>query len=1689
MHATHSLTPTVMERNLDHTIYQSSRTHIARIFPDGKSKSIIRKETLGATAIPRRRHESTILQRLQDIDGVPKLVHSPDSDSALLLEDTHGVSLADAIRDRLLEPLEQLEFALRLTRIVAAVHRAGVVHKDINPANILVAGPRHRPELIDFDCATTFAEERPAFRHHDEIVGTLEYIAPEQTGRMGRSVDHRADLYSLGATLYELTTGRPPFDGDDPLQLIHDHLARVPVSPAELVPGTRSEGAPARLPSVPPVLSAIIMLLLEKEPDLRYQSAEGLAHDLLLLSEHLSQGEDGPFPLRERDFPRRLAAPSRLVGRVEEAAALQTAFADIVNGHSRSVLVAGAPGVGKTALINELRPLVTAQRGRFVSGKFDQYRRDKDSDAVRQAGRSLACLLLAEPETEVASLRARLRDVLGSNAGLLASVNPELGVLLDVPPEAIAGDPQNTEARLIKASVDTLRAIASPSRPLVMVIDDLQWAAPLPISFIDAMISAGVPGVLLVCAYRETEVNETSLLYSMLRRWMEPKAPAAGSQSAVEVAPPLHLRLRNLPPSDIGLLIEEMLRLPGTGAAKLAGALSVRTGGNPYDTVELVNALRQDGVLELGDEGWAWNDEAVRRHIGRGDVIDLLAVRISRLPSGSRELVEIMACLGGEVEMGLLQAAADLPPLLLEERLAAPLEDGLLAMDQGASAPGSLSGNVLRFRHDRVQQAAYDGMEPEARREVHLTVARRLAATPGMDIAAAEQYLQAVASLNDSEEIRRVVELFRQAAANVRLINHAVAERYLSSAAALLRSVETADDAPLFIALETDWHLALSSLGRFEEADALYESIVRRCEVPLDLARAATVQISNLTNRGRSRDAVDLGLEILRSLGVAVPENDTLGLEIGRGLDALFDWAGEDIGIDLQRPEVTNPRIVAIGNVINRIMPPSFFCDQAIMAWLVMESQRLWAQNGACASLVGPLSHAPFVTSAIRQDFRTGYGTARRVLRVSETRGYEPETSQARFLFSLGSGQWFEPLEENVLQAHRAHEGLLAGGDLQNACFTFYASIPQLLDCAPTLDACLAEIEAGLAFAGRTGNTHATQSFLVYKQFVQAMRGETDGLDTFSDSSFDESEYVAAIRTNTTATANYHIIGAYRALLAANAQDLAHHAAAAMPLLPSVQSTYPTAVAHLFQAMALAERCRNADPGARNGIAQELDVCRDWLARRAVDAPGNFLHLLKLVEAECAWAIGDSWTASTTFDTAMLEAQMWQRPWHRALIAERSAIFHLEHGLEHAGQSLLLEARRYYHTWGAAGKVRQMERAYPFLSAVAETHPSGDGRRSSGVSSDTIDLLAILRASQALSSETRLDHLQARVVEQLRVMTGATAVTVVLWHDDTKEWRRLSNVGEAVSRAGASSLPGEAGSSLSVAEAGAGGLLPLTAFHYAERNREPLLVDNAVRDDRFARDPYFAGVAQCSLLVVPILSQGAPRAVLILENRLSRGAFSAERLDAVTLIAGQLAVSLDNALLYRSLERKVADRTEALEAANQRLETLSITDPLTGLANRRRFAEVYEAEWTRAYRNQSSISAMMIDIDHFKLYNDHYGHLRGDACLQAVASALSESVRLDRDLVARYGGEEFAIILPGADLQAAGVIAERARAAVAALKEPHDGASGGIVTVSIGIAATVPGEPAGSEQLLGSADIALYNAKRSGRNRVVSAVA
>jgi signal transduction histidine kinase len=911
-----------------------------------------------------------------------------------------------------------------------------------------------------------------------------------------------------------------------------------------------------------------------------------------------------------------------------------------------------------------------------------------------------------------------------------------------------------------------------------------------------------------------------------------------------------------------------MLHVDRPTAAGLVDVIEPHTSGNPYETVELLGALSRDGVLAATADGWQWENTAVRAHLGQREVAGLLtARRVKAMPPRSRHAVETMACLGGRAELSLLQAATGESADVLQQRLAAALDEGVLVVEPGAH-------DAVRFRHDRIREVILGGLDPHRRHTLQLAMARRLAAVPELFAVAAEQYLPVVGAVDDPAERRRVVALLRRAADQAALIgDYALVSALLAAALRLVDPDETA----ALVEMHTRRHAAQYGLGRLEEADEEYRKLERVCTTATQRADATSVQVRSLTHRNRFAEAIGLGTASLREVGIDVPAGDRLHAELDHQFDHLYRWLDRtEVAADLARPDITDPTLLSATRLITAMLPAAYFArDHATYAWLSLEALRIWLENGLARTLIGPASQAAFSAVTVRGDYAAGYRAGRRVLAVGEARGYEPDTSQARLLFA-GLACWFEPIENAVDPAQRAREGAIAGGELGVAAYAWAVAAYYLLDCAPTLDGLVVELEAALAFARRTGNEQTSQWLDPYRWLAGVLRGE-------SAAAAGEAVPTDRYADNPVAHFNASVTRALAAAIFGDPVGLARQTAATLPLVAGAPGLYPIAWVHLLRGLALAEEARASHDDEHGGLFSEFDEVTRWLAARAADAPDNFLHLLRLSEAERAWAVGDFQAAVLAFDAARREASSRERPWHRALITERAARFYLAHSVDQVGYDLLARARREYLAWGATAKVDQLDWAYPAL------RPHSDAVVTTG----TIDLLGILSASRALSSETSVEGLHARVVDVLGAMTGATGVRMLLWSDERQRWMH----------------PGAPVNAASDERA-----VPMSVLRYAERTREPLVIDDATRDDRFARDPYFAELDCCSLLAVPILSRGTLQAVLLLENRLIRGAFTTERLDAVKLTAGQLAVSLDNA---ESRAQLVASRARIVAAADE----------------------------------------------------------------------------------------------------------------------------------------------------------------------------
>lgn len=1637
---------------------RSARYEILRTTDAGSGQSVVVKRVStiedGAAAWLELRNEASILERLQDVTGCASLIRLDSGKRHMVLEDFGGLSLADSDLLGRVDLETFLTLAERLAEALAGIHATGVAHKDINPGNVLVNPGNREVQIIDFGLATNFTDEHPEFNHHSRLRGSLAYLSPEQTGRMNRPVDYRTDLYALGCTLYQLATGVTPFTDTDPLTLIHAHLARTPEAPTTLAPW------------LPDVVSDLILDLLAKEPDRRYQSAAGVAADLRLCARQLARGEAlDAVPRRQTDRMITPRPPRRQYGRANEIAVLRKTFAKTLQGGAQSLLVAGYSGVGKTSLVQELHTEITAHRGMFVSGKFDQVS-GQPFVAPIQSMRQLCQLLLAEPEHRLQQWRESVTAALGADATALLPFIPELRALVGPQPPAEELGPIETQTRVRRALLALLGAVAAPQHPLVLFIDDLQWADQPSLAFLaDLLQDDQIHGRMLIGAYRDNEVDAAHPLTVLLR------------DLATEGVVVPELTLSGLAPDDTADLLADMLQMPPAEVEPLADITHTKTGGNPFYTLEFLTALHQDGVLTLdpGDGDWHWDSAGLAARAASDSVVDFLAERLGRLDHETKQALITAACLGNDFDLRTLALGMAVKTETLAGQLAPALEQGIIVTQSALRFQQADPDVRLSFCHDRMQQAAYDLANADQLMDLNLNLARRLADGDGataMQLRAARHYAHALPRLVDAAEGARARDLIAAAAVEARQAGaFADAEALLTIAIELLPPDPWVHAPTATRKLHTEQHLVRYCLARYDDADATYALLSAQADQAA-LFDAASIQVMSLSNRTRYGDAVGLARDLLGRLGIPVPEDEALLPAIQEEL-ALFYGHVERDGFDRlpHSPELTDKERIAPIRLLSRVISAAFFGEPLVAYWCVLRGARLWFEEGYRPELNYLMVCVLLVTVDFRGDYATGYRAGRLSLDTGLRRDQGLETARVQHEFALFNAHWFEPLEAGIGYAREAHIKLHYFGEMELACYTFFTSLVGVLECGEQLSELAAETDTALLFTRKTGNRHAEASFLAIRQLMRALEGRTTALGGFDDADFSERGHLKSVDDNPMAQAYYHCYRGLSACLFGDTPALVEHSEAALALVPSITGFYPVALIQFLHALALAQQCADATGDARASLLESLHETESWLAQRAADQEQNFGHLHDLITAERCDLEDRPWEAHQAFERAVTRANTHRRVWHYALAVERFARFQLRCGHENSGRLLLMQAQRGYQAWGAVGKVQQMETDWPVLRTRRIVTSSSHGTEHG---SDTaLDHAAILLASQALASETSVSRLVTTLIEVISKMTGATKASFLL-RDEQGRWFLE---GSSQTAGPSQRQP------YSEAE---GNRFAASLMRLGLKTGKPVVSDDATTDPRFATDSYFREMDRCAVLGFPIAVHGSATAFLILENRLVRAAFSGEQVKSVELLARQLAISIENARMYESLEHKVAERTRELEASNAQLAAMSNTDGLTGIPNRRRFDETFDLEWDRCKRTGSPLSVALIDVDWFKKYNDQYGHQAGDDCLRQIARVLASTARHGIDLAARYGGEEFALIAPDTDNRGALSFATRICRQVEQRAIAHRLSPYNRVTVSIGVATFVPGDPQddSSEQLLQRADAALYNAKEAGRNRV-----
>jgi PAS domain S-box-containing protein len=1383
----------------------------------------------------------------------------------LILTDPGGESL-----DRILErdqgqPLDLtrvLRIGIGLATTLGQVHGRGLIHKDIKPANVLV-GEDGNVCLTGFGIASRLPQERQVPAPPEFIAGTLAYMAPEQTGRMNRSIDTRTDLYSLGVTLYQMLTGVLPFAAADPLEWVHCHIARQPTPPGDHA-------------AVPGPLSAIIIKLLAKNAEKRYQTASGLEADLRrCLAECQSHGRIDSFALGAHDASDRLLIPENLYGREREIDTLLAAFDRVVaQGTPEFVLVSGYSGVGKSSVVNELHKALVPPRGLFASGKFDQYKRDIPYTTLAQAFQTLIRQVLVKSEAEVGQWRHALQEALGPNGQLIINLIPEMEFLIGEQPPVPDLPPQDAQNRFQLVFRRFLGAFARPEHPLALFLDDLQWLDAATLEVLEHLITdPNVRYLMLVGAYRNNEVSSSHPLTRTLSAVRK-----AGAMMQEIVLSPLGLE-------DVGRLVADALHCEGNSGRPLAKLVHEKTGGNPFFAIQFLTALAEEGLLgfDPGEAAWIWDLARIREKGYTDNVVDLMVGKLKRLSNTTQDALKRLACLGNVVEIDTLNLVFGESEEEIHTALWEAVRTGLILRLEGSYA----------FLHDRIQEAAYALIPEGERAGAHLRIGRVLLARadvlPEHLFDVANQLNRGAALLIDRGEKVHLATIDLSAGRKAKAsAAYASACVYLATGMALLDDSDWRSQYELVFSLWLERAECEYLSGNFEQAEQIIVELLQRGASKVDQAAVYRLKVQLHIVKSENQQAVDTALTGLRLFGIDFPAHPTQD-QVQAEYETVWQTLnGRPIESLIDLPLMTDPELQAAMHVCSVLTSPAYTTEFHLFCLLLCRMVKVsmhYGTSGVSAHAFGLLG---LTLGPVFHRYREGYGFAKLARDLVEKHGFIASRATVYSQMGIVAG-WTQPIATAINFQRAAFRAAVETGDLTFACYSIAQSLTLLLLRNDPLDAVWRESEMGLDFARKARFRDIADAIMIHQRLIAAVRGRTATFSTFSDAQFDEAELEAQLTEDRgTARLTYWMIklqarfvaGEYAAALAAAQQ--------AKPLLGILIGQVKLLDYFYYTALTVAALYENASADEQQAWRDLLTAHREQLREWAENYPPTFADKHALVLAEIARLERRAFDAMQLYEQAIQSAHDNGFVQNEALAHEVAARFYLARGFETIAYTYLRNARNCYDRWGALGKVKQLDERYPRLHQERLPTPI---TATIGTPVGQLDVEAIVKASQALSSEMVLDKLIEKLMRIAVEHAGAERGRLILLRGDEPRIEAEATTGHGrieVAVRQAAVTPSD---------------LPQSALHYVIRTRERVVLDDASVGNLYSEDEYVRQKHPRSVLCLPIVKQTKLSGALYLENNLTPSAFTSDRVAVLELLASQAAISLENASLYSDLQR------------------------------------------------------------------------------------------------------------------------------------------------------------------------------------------
>ncbi len=1475
---------------------------------------VLRENYPTSAELTRYKQEYEITRYLNNsnIDGVIRAFDLKKYQNTLVmtLEDFGGESLKILSKQRkfsggnVLTLQEFLTIAIRITRILGKIHSANVIHKDINPYNIILNPTTKEIKIIDFGISSVLSKENPILKNPNILEGTLGYISPEQTGRMNRSLDYRTDFYSLGVTFYELLTHQLPFVTTVPRELVYCHIAKQPVIPCQVNP------------QIPSILSDLILKLMAKNAEDRYQSTWGIEVDLENCLDQLnSLGHIESFSLGARDYSDKLHIPEKLYGRETEVNLLLGAFKQVTSAaKSGMILVAGYSGIGKSVLVQEVYKPITEKHGYFISGKFDQFKRNIPYSAIIEVFQELIRQLLTENYSQLEKWRKKLLFALGPNAQVIINVIPEVELIVGKQPPVPELAATESGNRFNLVFQNFIRIFGAAEHPLVIFLDDLQWVDSASLKLIKLIVTdTDMQYLLTIGAYRDNEISANHPFKLALEDM---------HQQGVKIE---QITLAHLSVEYISQMIAETTHSKTSLVGSLAELVMDKTGGNPFFVKEFIKTLHTKNLFKLNRSSlsWEWNIAEIEAINITDNVVALMINKLNKLPESTQQVLHLAACVGNKFNLKTLsiiqekEAATIYQNLISAIRLGLILPTSELEIADAEAINSELIINNYKFSHDRIQQAAYCLIKDEEKKALHLRIGRLFLAKLSQK-EREENFFDLIDHLNISESLitnpqerSQLVQLNLKAGEKAKnAMAYAAAQQYLSFCMKLVSNNIWQEDYPLALSLYTQLAETEYLNGNFQQSQTLIDQALVQARSALDRVELYILLIVELTLEGRYREAIQTARQSLRPLGIDFPEDERVEAELATKLVLVKEnISNRQIFSLLDAPAMTCPQKKAAMRVLINLYVATYAINQDLYVWTIITMVDLSLKYGHVPESAKGYANYGHVLNSRWGDYKSGYEFGMLGLKLSEK--LNVLSQKALVLFYLGAvlNHWVKPLKSSESLNNEAYQACLEVGSLSYAGYIlgFSKSINNF-SLGENLEKFLANLQKFYQFAQKTKNNFTKTVSLGGQIGIWNLCGKTANQGDFHTDEISETEYVQMCHSlnSLTGLCFFKIIKSQALYLYEELESALQCIQETEQLLDFVQGTMLLAEYNFYTSLILAGLYPKANEKEQNDYWEQIIANQKQMKIWGDNCPENFAHKYLLVEAEIARIRDKDLEAMDLYDRAISLAKNNDFIYNEALANELAAKFWLDKGKEAFAFIYLKQAWYGYQLWGSERKLKNLQEKYqnkyPELTAIIKTEPpiKVDSTTTTGTLGAELDLEMVMDASQAIAAEIVLDKLIEKLMKILMQNAGARNAFLIL-----KKGEQLvieaQNVADKDKSVTIQSIPVTTSQKL-----------PLSLINYVARTGEEVVLADAINQGRFKEDPYIIKNCSKSILCKPIIHQTQLIGLIYLENNLTPNTFTPKRLKVLELLSAQIAISLENAKLYKEREIEVIKQTKEL---------------------------------------------------------------------------------------------------------------------------------------------------------------------------------